>query len=157
MKRLHLFPAFLILVSFFFAGCGGERPGGVTVTVQAFHAADPTLREPTATLTLHYINENVAPLGISSGIHKLYLDGSYVGTAKSTAIGIPAISSATHDAILHIENVALVRRLLEKSEAQTASYRLESDLLQVIDEEHMNFKTTSNGSLDLRSAASSAK
>ena len=149
-------PAFLLFglaaLSFIAAGCSSSsRMTGMSVTVINFKPLDATLLESRATLTLRYINESIAPFGISGSRHKLYLNGSYVGTAVSDRpIGVPPLQTATQDVTINLENLALVRQVLAMRDSQTIAYRLESVLMQTIADETYDNKTRSQGVLDLR-------
>ncbi|HYD82716.1 MAG TPA: LEA type 2 family protein [Opitutus sp.] len=151
MNSLSCRLLFLLVASFFFAGCSGVKLGGVTATLIDFKPTQATLLESTGTLTIRYTNENISPLGFSGSSHKLYLNGSYVGKAVSDQpFGIPPLNTVTQDVTIHFENLSLVRQLLAVRETQTAAYRLESVIFQTVYEEEYEYKTRSEGSLDLR-------
>ena len=146
-------------VSLLVAGCShGGRPGGVTVSIVDFRPTDASLMESRGTRTLRETNENISPLGFSGSRHKLYLNGSYVGTAVNhQPFGVPPLDTITQEVTIQFENTALVRQLVSMRDSQTAAYRLESVLFQTIYEEKYEIKTESEGSLDLRSLAGPAK
>lgn len=147
------------LVSLLLAGCsGGFRPGGVTVAIVDFKPTEASLLESSGILTLRYTNENVAPLGFSGSKHKLYLNGSYVGTAVSDQpFGVPPLNSVTQDVTVRFENLALIKQLMALGDSATASYRIESVLYQTVDEDKYDLKVLGQGSIDLRAAATAAK
>lgn len=147
------------LVSLLLAGCsGGFRPGGVTVAIVDFKPTEASLLESSGILTLRYTNENVAPLGFSGSKHKLYLNGSYVGTAVSDQpFGVPPLNSVTQNVTVRFENLALIKQLIALGDSATASYRIESVLYQTVDEDKYDLKVLGQGSIDLRGAATAAK
>ena len=158
MKPFSLRPARLFLVvalGVSLAGCNsGYKPGGVTVTVVDVRAAEATALETSATVTLRFTNENVIPLGFDGGVFKLYLNGSYVGKAVSNQpIGLAPMNTATQDVIFRLENFALVRPLLVARDRQVVSYKLETVLKQTINEDKLDLKTSSAGSIDLAAVA----
>ncbi len=154
-------PVFLLLalISLIVTGCShGGRPGGVSVSIVDFRPTDASLLESRGILTLRFTNENIAPLGFSGSRHKLYLNGSYVGTAvNSKPFGVPPLDSVTQEVPIQFENMALIRQLIAMRDSQTAAYRLESVLFQTIYEEKFEIKSHSEGSLDLRKLAGTAK
>lgn len=143
------------LVSLLLTGCGGSfRPGGVTVAIADFKPTEASLLESSGILTLRFTNENIAPLGFSGSKHKLYLNGSYVGTAVSDRpFGIPPLNSVTQDVTVHFENLALIKQLMAMGNSTTASYRIESVLYQTVDEDKYDLKVLGQGSIDLRAPA----
>lgn len=156
VRPLSLFFALLSLVV---AGCShGGRPGGIDVSVVDFRPTDASLLESRGILTVRYTNENISPLGFSGSRHKLYLNGSYVGTAVSNQpFGVPPLTSVTQEVQVQLENLALVRQLVAIRDSQTAAYRLESVLFQTIYEDKFEIKCRAEGSLDLRSLAAAVK
>lgn len=142
---------FVAIVSFLLVGCSGPRLGGITATVVNFRPTSSTVLESTGVLTIRYTNENIGALGYSGSSHKLYLNGSYVGKAVSDEpFGIPPLNTITQDVTIHLENLSLLRQLLAVRDTQTAAYRLDSVLFQTLYEDKHEYKTRSEGSLDLR-------
>jgi LEA14-like dessication related protein len=150
--------AVIALVSVLLSGCTSRRPEGISVSLVSFRPTDASLLESRGVLTLRYLNENIFPLGYSGSKHKLYLNGKYVGTAVSDQpFGVPPLNTVTQDVTIHLENILLMRQLIEMRDSQTASYRLESVLFQTIDEERFQAKLQAEGTVDLRGVASLAK
>lgn len=157
MNLLRRCLPFFALFSILCAGCSGPRPSGVTVSVVNFRPTNATPLESTGVLTVRYTSENISPLGFSGSVHKLYLNGTYVGKAVSNEpFGVPPLSTVTQDVTVHLENLALLRQLISVRDTQTAAYRLESVLHQTIYEEKFEIKARAEGSLDLRSFAGAA-
>lgn len=130
----------------------------MSVALVDFRPTDASLLESRAVLTLRYTNENISPLGFSGSRHKLYLNGSYVGTAVSDQpFGIPPLTTTTQQVTIQLENLALIKQLVAIRESQTVAYRLESVLFQTIYEDKYQVKTNSEGSIDLRSLTAIAK
>jgi hypothetical protein len=70
------------------------------------------LLETSAELMLRYTNETIEPLALAGSAHRLYLNGSYVGLAVSNeSMSIPQLGTATQTVTIHLENLALVRKL----------------------------------------------
>jgi LEA14-like dessication related protein len=124
--------------------------GGLTVTIVDVKPAAATAPETQTTLTLHYANENVVAVGIASSTHRLFLNGSAVGTAVSASpLGVPAMATTTQDVPVKFENLALVQQLANAAGAKTTSYRLESDMLVMAGDEKIHVKSIEQGTLDL--------
>jgi LEA14-like dessication related protein len=124
--------------------------GGIAVTIVDIKPAAATAANTTATLTLHFANENVVAAGVNSSTHRLYLNGSFVGTAvNTTPLGMQAMASATQDVPVKFENPALVQQLATAAGARTTSYRLESDLLLLAGDEKIHAKSFEQGTVDL--------
>jgi len=159
MKFASPLLAVVSLVSLLLAGCSSHGPvGGMSVTLVDIRPVNATRLESEAVATVRLTNENIAPLGFSGTQIKLYLNGSYVGTGLSNKpFGIPPMNSTTQEVTVHLENLALIKQLAAISNSQTVAYRLDSSLYQTIDEEKNTIKTSSQGSLDLRSLASAVK
>lgn len=152
---LAVFAWFFLLLG----GCASHGPvGGMTVTLVDIRPVNASLLESQAIATVRLTNENIAPLGFSGTQIKLYLNGSYVGTGVSNQpFGIPPLNSTTQEVTMHLENLALIKQLAAIGNTQTVAYRLDSALYQTIAEEKNTIKTSSQGSLDLRSLASAGK
>ena len=152
MKFAPLLAVFA-LVSLLLTGCSSHGPvGGMTATLVDIRPTNASLLESEVVATVRLTNENIAPLGFSGLQIKLYLNGSYVGNGLSNQpFGIPPLNSGTQTVTLHLQNLALVKQLAAISDSQTVAYRLDTVLYQTIDEEKNTIKTSSQGSLDLRS------
>lgn len=133
------------------AGCAtfNSRPEA-SVSVTDLRPVEASLFETSAELTLRYTNESGEPLSLAGSAHRLYLNGSYVGNAVTNqALQIPALSTTTQVVIVHLENLALVRKLRELPNAQAIKYRLESTLHHSDGSGRGALKTASTGELDL--------
>ena len=147
MKIRLLRPVFLALGLSSLVGCLSHHTfGGINVTAVGLKSAAKT----PATLTLHFANENVVAVGIDSSTHRLFLNGSFVGTAVNTQpLGMQAMATATQEVPVKFDNLALVQQLAVAAGAGTTSYRLESDLLVLAGDEKIRVKSVEQGTLDL--------
>jgi LEA14-like dessication related protein len=133
------------------AGCLSHGTlGGVAVTIDSIKPAAAPAADNQAVLTLHIANENVVAVGIASSTHRLFLNGTFVGTAIcATPVGVQTLSAATQDASLRFDNPALVRQLANAPGAKTAGYRLESNLTVTAGDDTIHVKSVYEGTLDL--------
>ena len=144
LKLLPLAASLLVL-----AACATARLGGFKMDVVEFKSDPAAPEEKRAAVVLAFNNDNVMPVAISSSEHKLYLNGTYVGRARTReALGSPQLSSVTQTLPLVLENAAFVRQLLAGG-ARSAQYRLDSKLVIQSDEEHLTIKTDSSGTVGL--------
>lgn len=143
----------LPFVTLLFAGCmGGPKIGGITVTALSL-TVGTSPAEVRAPLVLHFANENVVPLGYSGSVHKLYINGTYVGKATNQEpIGLPPMNAATREIYLQFDNPKIAS-LLAAGGSQSASYRLDSVLYQTAGDDKLEIKTRSEGNLELRAGA----
>jgi len=157
MSPLRLFSRFVAVAlalacGVFVAGCNSFELSGVTVSLVDVKPVSAALLESSAVLTLRYTSENVMPVGLSGSSHKVYLNGTYVGKAVSKEpLGLAALSSSTQAVTVRFENVSLLQQFVAMRERQTASYKIDSVLYVTSGEEKLDIKTSSTGSVDLRS------
>ncbi|HEX2855523.1 MAG TPA: LEA type 2 family protein [Opitutaceae bacterium] len=152
------FPLFrlpLFLLPFvFLTACATLAPRGVIdVSVVDIRPTQAALLETTAVLTLRFTNASPEPLQLKGSSHRLYLNGSSIGRAVSNdSLTIPALSTATQQVTVYLENLTLVRKATEFSRSPTAiAYRLESQLFTVDGTSATNrLRATATGELDIR-------
>jgi LEA14-like dessication related protein len=144
----------LSLSAIFLSGCASLAPRGVVdVSVIDVRPTQAALLETTAVLTLRFTNESPAPLQLKGSTHRLYLNGSSVGrSVNNDTLTIPALSTATQQVTIHLENLTLVRKATEFSKAPTAiAYRLESQLFTADGPSATGrLRATATGQLDIR-------
>ena len=135
------------------SGCATlSRPSALSVSVTNVLPTQASLLETSAALTLRFVNEGVEPLNLAGGVHRLYLNGSYVGRAVSNErLTVPALGTVTQTITIYLENLTLVRKVAELSNTQTPriSYRLESRLHPADDRAFGSIATSTAGELDL--------
>jgi LEA14-like dessication related protein len=148
MKTSLLRLAFLVLCVSGLVGCFSHQTfGGINVTVVGLKPTAAAAANTPATLTLHFANENVIAVGIDSSTHRLFLNGTLVGTAvNANPLGVQAMTTVTQEVPVKFDNLALVQQL---AAAGTTSYRLESDLLLMAGDEKIHVKSIEQGTLDL--------
>jgi len=135
-RRVHLRPSPFALLPLLclLSACGTFAPRDVVeVSVVDIRPTRAALLETTGVLTLRFTNETPEPLQLKGSTHRLYLNGSSVGRAVSNdTLTIPALSTATQQVTVHLENLTLIRKATEFSKAPASiAYRLESQLFTV--------------------------
>jgi hypothetical protein len=137
-------------------GCGGvPKLGGITVSVTGFRPAEASQPPTHAIITLRFTSENLNAIAFSGSSHKLYLNGSYIGTVTDdTPLGLPPQGTVIHEVTFNLENPGVVRQALSVSDQ--ASYRLESALYFSDIEEKRRIKTVYEGSVTLHGLEAAA-
>ncbi|HEU5081236.1 MAG TPA: hypothetical protein VFT72_18635 [Opitutaceae bacterium] len=143
MKKTLLALLPFLFALFCLSGCGtGVKLVSITVNVLELHPKSDT----SATMVVRYVNENVTSFAVDSSKHKLYLNGQYVGTARSKEpVGLLQLNHTNQTLALDIEKPDVFRSML----GQTVPYVIESELrLQVGDDED-KLKSRSTGQVEV--------
>ncbi len=153
MKRFPLFVFFSAVFALAFSGCGSS-PIQNSIHVSISSVA-PAPQEPGAiTLTLRYANESVFAIGVVRSNHRVFFNGTLIAKIEDAApVGLPPMGAADQVIVVPVENQAALRELVARSGDRTASYRLESVLFQVFNEDDYKVPAKSEGSVDLRPLA----
>jgi LEA14-like dessication related protein len=133
------------------AGCATLSPGPtVGVTVVNLRPLESTILETSVAVTLRLTNESAQPLVFAGSTHKLYLNDSAVGRAVSNErLTVPAFGTATPTVTVYLENLTLLRKATEFSQAPKLAYRLESRLHPADGAGFGDVRATTTGELDL--------
>lgn len=152
LRSSFLAASFVMVLGFMLGGCGADfKLSGIQVTIVEVKQVTATTLETQLTLVLRYTNENLIPIGASNSVHKLYLNGTFIGKSVSDKpIGMPQVGTTTQETTFHIENIALLNQLKNIADNKTASYKLESRIRVQSGEDANEYKTTSEGAIDLR-------
>lgn len=134
------------------AGCATlSPPPAVGVSVVDVRPLESTLLETRVELTLRLTNESAQVLAFAGSTHRLYVNDSYVGRAVSSeAVNVPAFGTATPKVTVYLENLTLLRKAAEFSQAPAKlAYRLESRLHPAADALWGDVKVATTGVIDL--------
>jgi LEA14-like dessication related protein len=113
----------LLIAAVILAGCSGASGPSVSLVTVKFE--DATALETTAKFTLRLSNENAEPVHITGAVHKIYLNGLYLGKGLSDqTLDVPRLGTVTNDVTVHLSNLALVTRLKSIIESRTFEYRV---------------------------------
>lgn len=116
----------LLVVAGLLCGCGGSSPGP-SVSLINLRFEDATALETTATFTLRLSNESPQPIPLEGEVHKIYLNGLYLGKGLSDqAVEVPRLGTITHEVKVHLSNLALATRIKSIIESKSFEYRIES-------------------------------
>lgn len=116
----------LLVVAALLAGCSGGNPGP-SVSLINLRFDEATALETTATFTLRLSNESSQPVEIEGEVHRIYLNGLYLGKGLSDAkVEVPRLGTVTHEVKVYLSNLALVTRLKSIIETKSFEYRIAS-------------------------------
>lgn len=135
-----LAPLFVLALAFT-SGCNSAaKLGGVTAKITELR-----LTATGAELTLHYTNENIIAIAVSTTTHELSLNGKSVGKIRTQdAVGLPQLGTATQKVILPLNDAAYVQTL-----GNSASYRLETRLLINSGDDRLTLDLKSEGTVPI--------
>jgi LEA14-like dessication related protein len=120
----------------------------VSVNMVNVQFRDATVFESTATFTLRINNESPETLVLDGGVHKIYLNGIYVGEGLSNQrVEIQRLSSVAHPVEVHLSNLRLATRIRPIIEARAFDYRISSTLYA--SRPHARTHIVTEGRLDL--------
>ncbi len=126
------------------------------MSVTDIKSAPPSPKGMQATASITFANENVIAIGISEAVHKLYLEGTYVGKAfVEEPIGLPQMTSGKQTITFLLEKADFVKQLAAGSSKKSVSYRLVSELRTVSGEDKVEINTSNTGALDLSALVTS--
>ncbi len=116
----------LVAVALLLSGCGGGSPGP-SVSLINLRFEDATALETTATFTLRLSNESPQPVPLEGEVHKIYLNGLYLGKGLSDQkVEVPRLGTVTHEVKVHLSNLALATRIKSILETKSFEYRIVS-------------------------------
>jgi LEA14-like dessication related protein len=128
MMRLSGLAALLLLV----AGCTTFQPDeDFDVSLVTVTSGEVQPWETTLVFTVRLQNARPEPVRLVGASHKIYLDGTKVGTGLSReTITIPALSDVAQPVTVRISNFNLARKLHAASQTGRLSYEVRSTLYQ---------------------------
>jgi len=145
-----VFAPLLLIIA---AGCANfSNNRDLSVSVVDLLPTRASMFETGAALTLRFTNVSPEPVVLKGSAHRLHLNGSYVGRAVTNdPLTIPQFGTVTQSVTVYLENIPLVRTVLEFSKAPTAiQYRLESQLYAANPAHGARIRTSTSGEIDLR-------
>jgi len=116
----------LLIVLLLLCGCGGGA-SGPSVSLVNLRFEEATALETTATFTLRLSNESPEAVQIQGEVHKIYLNGLYLGKGlNDKKMEVPRLGTATHEVKVHLSNLALATRIKSIIETKSFEYRIVS-------------------------------
>jgi len=123
------------------------------VSLVTVRSGEVTPWETTGHFVVRLQNAGPTPLVLEGGVHKIYLNGTYVGQGLSNErVEIPRLGTTTQTLTVHLKNFTLARKLYGASQTLQASYRIRSTLYVASEPggRARSIRAAKEGSLDLR-------
>jgi len=124
--RLRFLP--LLLWPLLLASCATfAKRDGVQVSLVNVALGESTAWETAVQFTIRIQNERPEPVVMNGAVHKIYLDGTYVGEGLSNErLEIPRLSTATQNVTVHLRNITMLTKLRGIIESQAVEYKMTS-------------------------------
>lgn len=143
--------ASLLVIAFLCSCATATRREEIKVSLVNMRFGEATVWETTAYFTLRVQNESPLPLVLDGGVHKLYLNGIYIGEGLTNERAeIPRLDSATQTVTVHLRNLSMATRLRSIIESQAVDYRLSSKLYLLENGRTSRCRLSSEGRLDVK-------
>ena len=151
-------PAFLgtaalcLLLAWLPTGCATfQHDSDIDVTIASLHFAEATVLETTAVFTLRLQNESPSAIKLDGGVHKIYLDGIFIGKGLSgDPIEIPRFGAVTQPVKVYLRNLTMASRIKTIVEARKVDYRVDSVLHGAPGNPWSRVRISHEGTFDLR-------
>lgn len=159
MKLIPLLLSALLGCCLLLTGCSTvSEVNGITASVDGFRKYDSSPVQTKAIMILRFTSENTRGIGFSGSTHRVYLNGTLVGTAvNKNPIGLPPLESITQDVVIDLVNPAAVKQAKAIAGDNPSRYRVESVLQFTIGEEKEQIKSAFEGTVDLRGLDAAAR
>jgi len=159
MKRLSSLLLALLGSCVLLTGCGTLPPvTGITVSVDGFRKYSAAPVQTKAIMILRFTSENTGAIAFSGSTHKVYLNGTLVGTALNEhPIGLPPLTSITQDVVIDLVNPAAVKQAVAAAGDHPSRYRVESVLRFTVGDEKTQIKANFEGTVDVHGLEAAAQ
>jgi LEA14-like dessication related protein len=128
-------------------GCATQPGPHVNLVNVRFTEATPL--ETMALFTLRLSNESPEAMQLDGGVHKIYVNGLYVGEGlNGDPLELPRLGTATQDVTVHLNNIRMATRIKPIIEGRSFDYRIKSVVYSVSPSGRL--RSESEGRLDLR-------
>lgn len=114
---------------------------------------DATLFETSLLIEVRVENDNPEDIEIGGGVHKLYINGEYVGKGyDKNGFTLPRLDSVVVPVTVFVNNLSLLTKLQNMAASSKLKYKVESELYTKMGRtafRGMSFSATSEGSISL--------
>ena len=112
---------------------------------------EATVWETAVNFTVRLQNELPDAVIVDGAVHKIYLNGTYVGEGLSNErVEIPRLSTSVQNVTVHLRNVSLFTKLRSIIDAQAVDYKMTSLLYTVIDGSKRTYRAEREARLDFK-------
>jgi LEA14-like dessication related protein len=155
MKRTAeiILPALLAsLCALLFGSCATSKLAGcMEVSLVNLRFEEMTPFETTAIFTIRVQNQAADPLGVEGGVHKIYLDGQYIGSGVcNETLEIARLAEGIQTVKVHLGNLAMARLVKRIVEEKRVDYRLDSRIYAKYEGRSTTVGVSRTGSVDLK-------
>lgn len=148
LTRAICHSSFLLLALLLCSCATFARREGVQVNLVNLAPGESTVLETAMNFTIRIQNELPEPVVLNGAVHKIYLNGTYVGEGLSNErLEIPRLSTATQNVTVHLRNVTMLTKLRGIIEAQAVDYKMTSVLYT---ESQGRYRAVRESRLDLK-------
>jgi LEA14-like dessication related protein len=128
------------------AGCSSIERASLHVSIADISVADASVSGDEATITLDVANEELFPAVVESDIHKIYVDGLFIGEATGDeSYALPTLGVARRVLKVRITDPAAAAKLKAAIRAGGGDYKVESRLSTRAGDDRTIFVNTSAG------------
>jgi LEA14-like dessication related protein len=142
----------LAAIAVLFCSCVAHRLSqDVEVSLANMNFGEVTPLETTANFIIRIQNQMPEPLGIEGSVHKIYLNGVYVGSGVSDeVIQIPRLAEGQQNVRVRLRNLSMARLIRDIVEFRRVDYRLESQIFARVEGRSTRMRVSKAGNLDLK-------
>lgn len=99
------------------------------VTLVNLAGRNATVWETEAVVTVRLQNPTPNDITVSGAVHKIYLNGTYVGQGLSSeSVTVPRLSTTTQNITVHLKNFTVLRKVIGMQETRMAAYKVQSKI-----------------------------
>ena len=122
------------------------------VAVVGMQLADVQLMETAVSVNIRIENENPEPILVTGGVHKVYVDGEFIGKALDNhGCEVPPLGSVNHTVIANVSNLKLATRLGQVLNTGDYDYEIQSTVYASIsDGRPRRFRVSKAGNVNLQ-------
>ena len=141
----------LSAISLLLCSCATFRQReGLDVSLVRIQLGESTLLETTINVTIRMANETTEPFAVEGGVHKIYLNGLYIGQGLSNGLlEVPRLDSVTQTVTTHLQNLRLLTRIRGILESERVDYRIVSTVYLKENGRSSTFHIARDGTVDL--------
>ena len=142
----------LAAIAILFCSCVTNRLSeDVDVSLANMRFEQATPLETTAMFTIRIQNQMPQPLDVEGGVHKIYLNGVFVGSGVSDEVtAIPRLAEGLQTVHVHLRNLSMARLIRDIIESRRVEYRLNSQIFARTEGRSTTLRVSKAGNLDLR-------
>lgn len=151
LRAFHPKYLLILLAGLCLVGCSTTQKAGIVVSLVKVVATEVALTDKMVTLQLRLQNENLMAIGLTSTLHKVYLNGVYFGQAVGTKpVALAERGDVRYEVTLTLADASAAARLREMLQAGVVNYRLESRMRCEAMDEEINLTSIDSGQINVR-------